>query len=151
MHTETASHYNVVTSLLTDRISKASLLNKTNDPKHLYRGLPVEAYKEEKIIRDKDKHPMKYKIVKEEVGLRNDAKVFDLKQDQVHHIQEQFMKRKGLEYLREGNSAAQRYENRHFYSNSNRNRASSFKHANSNSKIHQIFGNPISQSKRIKS
>jgi hypothetical protein len=61
------------------------------------------------------------------------------------------MKRKGLEYLRLGNNAAQRFEGVKFYSNAIKGRSSSLKLANSKSKIHQIFGNPISQSKRNKS
>jgi hypothetical protein len=92
---------------------------------------------------------LKYKIIKEEIGIKNDARVYDLKQDQVHQIQGQFMRRKGLEYLREGNSAAQRFEGRRFYSN-NKGRTPPLR-SNSSSKIHQIFGNPISQSKRVKS
>jgi hypothetical protein len=89
--------------------------------------------------------------VKEEVGIRNDARVYDLKQDQIHLIQDQFIRRKGLEYLREGNSAAHRLEGRRFYSNSSKGKTPTLRLANSGSKIHQIFGNPISQSKRIKS
>lgn len=61
------------------------------------------------------------------------------------------MRRKGLEYLREGNNAAQRVDGRRFYSNVTKGRTPTLRHANSGSKIHQIFGNPISQSKRIKS
>ncbi len=68
--------------------------------------------------RDKHKNPLKYKIVREEMGLSNDERVFSLRQDQVNRIQEQFMRRKGLEYLREGNSAANRAETLKFYSNS---------------------------------
>lgn len=84
------------------------------------------------------------------MGLRNDARVYELKPDQVDRIQEQFMRRKGLEYLREGNGAAQRFEGRRFYSNS-KGRITPLKHANSGTKIHQIFGNPISRSKAAKS
>ena len=90
------------------------------------------------------KNPLKYKIIKEEIGIRNDAGVYDLRQDQVHQIQGQFMRRKGLEYLREGNSAAQRFEGRRFYSNP-KGRTPLLRNSNSGSKIHQIFGNPISQ------
>lgn len=91
--------------MLTDRLSKPSLLNRTNDKPNLPPP-SLQYYREERISRDKDKNPLKYKIVKEEVGIRNDARVYELKQDQVDRIQEQFMRRKGLEYLREGNSAA---------------------------------------------
>jgi hypothetical protein len=94
-----------VASLLTERLSKASLLNRTNE-KPTLPPPPLQYYREERISRDKDKNPLKYKIIKEEVGIRNDARVYELKQDQVDRIQEQFMRRKGLEYLREGNNAA---------------------------------------------
>jgi hypothetical protein len=110
----------------------------------------METYKKECINRDKIKHPIKYKIIREEVGI-NSEKVYNLKQDQVNRIQEQFIRRKGLEYLREGISAAQHNDNTRFYPDAAKARASSLKFAKSSTKIHQIFGNPISQSKRIKS
>jgi hypothetical protein len=42
VYTETPLQYNAVTSLLTERISKASLLNRTNDIKPLPRKPQLE-------------------------------------------------------------------------------------------------------------
>ena len=52
---------------------------------------------------------MKYKILRSELGVR-DQKIYKLPEDKVSHVKEEYTKRKGLEYLRDGNSnAAARY------------------------------------------
>lgn len=65
LQTENTQQFPQMTSLLTDRISKPSLLNRTNESKigDYYRRPHVESYKEECIARDKHKHPLKYKII----------------------------------------------------------------------------------------
>ncbi len=60
------------------------------------RKFNLQTYKEELIERDKYKNPLKYKIIKEEVGIRNEKRVFEMREDQINRIKEQFMKKKGL-------------------------------------------------------
>lgn len=66
----------------------------------VYRALPVGAYEESLVQRDKEKDPLKYKIINEALGVE-EKRVRKLKQQEVDRIKEEYLRNKGLQYLRD--------------------------------------------------
>lgn len=62
-------------------------------------------YHNEQILKDIEKYPIKYKIMCEVFGCKPDA-TYDLHKEETSHIQDEYTKQKGLEYLRQGNARA---------------------------------------------
>jgi hypothetical protein len=77
------------------------------------------------VNRDKDKHPLKYKILAEFKGI-DDSKVYELKEGEIYQLQNEYLKNKGLENLREGCRLGI-------------SKSASMKSPNFNSYIHKIF------------
>lgn len=76
-------------------VTEPSEHSRSNHSRHFNR----KDYLNEKILHDVDKFPIKYKIMCEVFGCKPQT-AFQMHKEEAQHIQEEYTKQKGLEYLR---------------------------------------------------
>lgn len=126
------------------KLSKLDEVSRVDKSHSFKQGFKPDQFKYEQLERDKSKHPLKYKVMCEELGY-DEKDVYKFKQGEKERIQEEYTKQKGMEYLREGTMNAKISQIKHNIrirteQSKSLSRSKSHKVVNPKSHIHQIFG-----------